>query len=509
MKSLIPIRLSTLRHACLLAVIASFLGLGQIARANTENDVKNDGSSDLTASATYVNGGPATTDDVTFTLATYTNTAFTDGSSITIGTLNDLASNALTITGSTGAVLTLNGGTNTVAPSSSDLLYAKSSNLTISGTGSVNVAAAGNIDVGGSTTTSIAESLTGTSAITLTGTGTLNLAATSNSGFSGGIIVANGNLTDSNNTDLGTGSLTLGSSVATSNAINIRLNSAGGAYSNAIVVNAGTSASVARSLSSTNGNGIVFSGTQTLNNGATITYASGGGAVNVSGNISGTGNVNFGSIGATRTGTITLSGGVNNAGTITNDSTFKPTGNYSGGNNVISGVIGSNVTGITQNVAGLSLTLSGVNTNYAGVTNILNGTLATSGSGTLGQSNINVADTTGAIFTLTNPNAIGATGLLSFGNNSVINLNFTGNDSLAGITDTTTNMSLAAGTYTVNQLNTFFGDTAFATTDNPTMGTTFTVTAPEPSTWALMLGGLGLLIGRMRWQTLRNKSQIS
>ena len=40
------------------------------------------------------------------------------------------------------------------------------------------------------------------------------------------------------------------------------------------------------------------------------------------------------------------------------------------------------------------------------------------------------------------------------------------------------------------------------------MGTTFTVTAPQPATWSLLLYGLGVLIVRMRLQPQRDRSRV-
>ena len=96
---------------------------------------------------------------MTFSATAYTNTSFTLPNGVTIGTLNDLASNALTITGSSGAVLTLNDGTNSVAPDPADLLYVQTPTLTITGSGTVALGSAGNIDLAAGNTT-ISEAVT-------------------------------------------------------------------------------------------------------------------------------------------------------------------------------------------------------------------------------------------------------------------------------------------------------------------------------------------------------------
>ena len=113
--------------------------------ANTQDNVVN-GQSDLTQSATYSGGTPTTTSDVTFLGATTDSPlAFTLNTATTfnlnICTLDDLdATQALTIqnNGTGTSTITLNGGTNVVAPANGgaagDLLFvASGGTLTIGG----------------------------------------------------------------------------------------------------------------------------------------------------------------------------------------------------------------------------------------------------------------------------------------------------------------------------------------------------------------------------------------
>jgi hypothetical protein len=107
-----------------LAIGASALWFGHASLANTEDDVNN-GSTDLTAPASYSGGAVGTSSDVTFTAAAYSPAAFTIGSALSIGTLDDLSTTALSISGS--GLLTLNGGADAVASAnggnSADLLF--------------------------------------------------------------------------------------------------------------------------------------------------------------------------------------------------------------------------------------------------------------------------------------------------------------------------------------------------------------------------------------------------
>ena len=148
--------------------------------------------------------------------------------------------------------------------------------------------------------------------------------------------------------------------------------------------------------------------------------------------------------------------------------------------------------GLTKSSAG-TLTLTGANT-YTGANNVTGGTLATSGTGTLGTGNVTLADTAGVVLTLGSTVSFGDSALLTFGStNSVINMNFTGIDTLGGITNGS--LSIGAGSYTATQLNTFFGGTNFV--DSGALGGQLNV-VPEPSTYAMLLGGMGMLLGFQR-----------
>src|SRR5947209_14765060 len=133
---------SVRRALCLLsAAVVATLGQNTRVSANSELDVNN-GATDLTSSSSYLQGtAPAPTSDVTFTNITYNPTAFTVNSSLSVGTLNDLdTTQSLSISnaGAAATTLTLNGGTNSVAPgnggNASDLLYvASGGTLTLTG----------------------------------------------------------------------------------------------------------------------------------------------------------------------------------------------------------------------------------------------------------------------------------------------------------------------------------------------------------------------------------------
>ena len=157
------------KSSSLLAAAVSLLCAGQPARANTELDVPN-GTTDLTTL------GAGSGNDLTFTGIAYALATFTVPSALSIGTLDNLATNALTIINS--STITLNGGANVVAPTASDLLYA-SGNATFAITGgTLALAAAGNIDIAASTTTISAAITDSGGGFSKTGAGTLTLSST-------------------------------------------------------------------------------------------------------------------------------------------------------------------------------------------------------------------------------------------------------------------------------------------------------------------------------------------
>ena len=259
----------------------------------------------------------------------------------------------------------------------------------------------------------------GTLALTKIGTGAQTLSG--NNTYSGGTKVQNGSLRVSSNTALGTGSVSV----------------------------EGTGAE----LRMTTTNGI-----DVANN---ITISDTGDAKSIA---------SFATTG-TFSGTIAI-----NESTAGNFSVQSGTGSSL----TISGAIGgSGGAGLKKTGAG-SLILTAGNS-YSGPTNVTLGALQTNSGATLGAGNVTLADTAGVVLTLGSATSFADTATLTFGSiNSVININFSGNDVLGGITNGS--LSIGAGTYTAAALNTFFGGSNFV--DGGSAGTLQVV--PEPATWALL-----------------------
>ncbi|MGB8355512.1 MAG: hypothetical protein WCD79_16560, partial [Chthoniobacteraceae bacterium] len=194
-----------------LAALASLL-LGQNARANTQDTVTGSAAATaLDSAGSYSGGLPGTTSDVVFASGTAYAGSFTlNAAALGVGTLNDLSSIALTITGN--KVLTFNGGSNSVTGANvSDLIYvAGGGNLTIndSAAGALSFLSSGNIDNAGTLSLGTSAFTIGAAQkLTFTGSGTTTVGGAA-AASTGAVSVAGGTVIFSG-ANLYTGGLTL------------------------------------------------------------------------------------------------------------------------------------------------------------------------------------------------------------------------------------------------------------------------------------------------------------
>jgi autotransporter-associated beta strand protein len=255
-------------------------------------------------------------------------------------------------------------------------------NLILSGTTGAATGTVPVIDVGAlgtGKTATISAIIEGSYGFTKTGTGTLVLSG-ANSNLSGNVTILSGTVDSKTSTaTLGTGTLVIGGTGGVNPVFQTGVNN-----TNSVQVNANTTGTSIIAANGT-GSGFTMSGPITLNsaNLNVRTFSAGTTAsVTLSGGVTGTGNllINNLSNGASATGKVTLSGStINNVGTVTSQGTGPTT-------NVISAVIGANVTGVVQNSATTGLNLTAANL-YTGNTTITDGTLQISSAGSLNSGN--------------------------------------------------------------------------------------------------------------------------
>jgi autotransporter-associated beta strand protein len=302
-------------------------------------------------------------------------------------TVNNGASFFLNATGTYAQSITLNSGANlvqrqaatlsgTVALPTSGTAIFNNDTLATQAFTIANAQTLGgslNIQVGGSGTVApgaitLSGILSGPSgSLVKSGTGRLILRGANT--FGGGVTIRNGTLeSQATTTTLGSGTVTMGGT-----------NSTGVTYltgqnnSNPFVINAPASGDIVIGANGA-GSGFTMSGGVSLNGNLTlqtfenVISGSTKASSNITGGVTGTGNLLLNNLGLAAN-VINISGSsVNHTGTIT------LSGTAATGDTTISAPIGSNVTGITQSSTTSRLVLSGTNT-YAGNTTVNAGTL--------------------------------------------------------------------------------------------------------------------------------------
>ena len=317
-----------------------------------------------------------------------------------------------------------------------------------------------------------------------TGFWQLNGPTATSSNMTGGLLIRQGGVSIGRTSTLpiGSGSIVVGDNTTTAGDLRISTGS-GVTVSNAITV-AGSNATNVFFERGGGGGAATFSSNITLARDLVLrqgTSANQALNLNSASSVTGTGNLIINTVVAGGSaGAINLQGGINMTGLLINQST---TGN---GTVTVSGLLGSNVTEIIQNSTTSTMAISNGNSTY-GATTVSAGTLSATGSGRLGTGDITVAS--GATLTLANSAAIQDSSAMFFGSTSLINLNFSGADTLSMLAiNALAPTYITPGTYTASQLNTFFGGSVFAGTGSLNVLSSI----PEPSSFAA-LAGLGIL----------------
>lgn len=424
---------------------------------------------------------------------TYTGQTFLNGG------VTSISSNANLGDQSTGAAINLN---NATLKATANVILSNGS-VGTNNRGIVLNGIGGTIDVDPTFTLTVGGAFSGSGGLTKIGSGTLDVRSVVN--ISAPIVVNGGTLLFGAATSPSRADLTVGSS----GTVNISGNGVfvGSLSGSGIVTNTGANANFSVGGLS---NDTTYSGQLT---GALNFQKLGGGTTTLTGagnNYTGTTIVGQGTLAVSgsgalptgtavdiqgATGTLNISGltasslTIGSLTSIANSSVVLGSKNLIVGNassTAAAGIISGEGGSLTKNGLG-TLTLSGANTFTGGVL-VNNGTLATSTTGTFGSGDVTVAD--GARLTFGNNSSLFDTGTLFFDKDSassIISLSFSGAETFSKIQDTVSSTFLDSGTYTADDLNTFFSTSVFTGAGSITLSA-----IPEPGASAA-IAGLGIL----------------
>lgn len=280
-----------------------------------------------------------------------------------------------------------------------------------------------------------------------------------NSGATTSAVAYSGGVTGTNNLVIANNAGTSGTMTFSTNAIN----NAGtvtstGTSTGTTTISGGIGSNVTGVIQNSATSALTVSGALTVNaGGTTLANSSGGKALTVSGAIGGTGDLILQNNSALASG-VTLSGGVNHTGAIINSGSGAVTPAIVGTTNLsydrsvlISGVIGSNVTTVTQNSATSSMELSAANT-FTGGSRVFAGALILGNATAAGAADILLGDTSGAADA--SLLVRGAAGTITIANNIVVQAGSSGTATLgaaAGGSGGGSNVPVFSGSVTLNK----------------------------------------------------------
>ena len=437
--------------------LAFLLGSSWDARATNAVLYVYPGQSDLTSSSSFstskssnTSTAPATTSDVEFFSTSYNPSAFTLNSSENWGTLNDLSGTTITIDNKSSPaatdILTLSGGSNTVSGTATDYIY---------------VASSENLSIGGSSTAALAVDL-----------GAASSGASGNIHSNGTLVIAgpllfNGSAANRSLSFTGSGNTTVSGTLTTDDGNGVIVNSSG-----IVTFSGGIAASTT-----------LTAGTVDLTSQLTGSVAVNGGTFSESS----AGNVFGGSV------TFTVSGGTATLATATNSYGGATAVNSGGTLLLMSGTSIANSSGVT--IAGGG-TIGTPNTDASALTISFKSSAALTlnlGSSTSTQSNLALnlystgSDRINATTLTLNNVGVGNTVLITLSNPTNATLSTTTN-----FYELLTWTSPASGTITASDFSLAAGETGSLTVTGDDLFFTYVASVPEPSTWAIVVLGLGL-----------------
>ena len=279
-------------------------------------------------------------------------------------------------------------------------------------------------------------------------TSTLRLRSIGVNTFSGGVVIRKGTVNFGNAaSNLGTGTVTLGNGSGGSDAATLDVSdNSNQSFANAIALASSTTGTLTIRLTE---DAVATSHSKTF-----------------TGGITGPNSLTIQNNGGTGAGPDTLTfttGPINNAGTLTHIGTGT-------GNTTISAVIGSNVTGVTQNSASSTLVLSGSNS-FTGTTTINAGVLAVTGGAAIPNTGtVTLANVAGATFSVQTSETIGSLqgggaigGNVSILSGQTLTVAETGSQTFAGVISNSGSLTKTGiGTLTLTGLNTYSGATTLS-----------------------------------------------
>ncbi len=337
---------------------------------------------------------------------------WTNNGYVTANTTAGLKTGTLATTANSGNVTLTLAGNGTSGTTSTSAI----------GLNNFNIDIAGIISQGANSTLSLVVQTTGAGLVSLNSANT----------FSGGLTVKSGAVKFAAATSAGTGTITLGDSIANANNAQL-MGHVTGTIANAITIASGSTGTLTIGDMVGASSAVTYSGAVSMLNNLTI-GSYGTGSTTMSGGFAGTGNLTLFSA-SSGNGTVSItSNPVNMAGSITNS------GNGTG-ITTISSVIGTAVTGVTQNSTTSKLVLIGANT-YTGNTTIVAGTLQVGNGGTIGN--------------LSASSAITNNGTLAFNRSNTLTQ---GADFSSAIAGTGNVIQSGTGTLVITGNNTYTGGT--------------------------------------------------